>query len=109
MPMRNSPSQLAGSKAVGGRMARSMPESASSIGGSNGKSARRRLQTAPDAHEQFVVERLAQPPQRSRQAGLAEQQALGSTAHIAFLHQHGKGEQQVEVDLSKRGIIHHRQ
>ena len=69
---------------------------------------RRRLEATSDPDEEFVVQCLAQALERCREARLADQQAHRRAADIAFLHQHRKGEEQVQVDFSKRGIIHHR-
>ena len=63
----------------------------------------------PEAH-MSPEEPKSQPQlQGDRSALLAEQKALGSAADIPLLHQHGKGEQQIEIDFSKRRIIHHHQ
>jgi hypothetical protein len=70
---------------------------------------RRRLQTATDAHEQFVAQRLAEPPECSGKPRLTQQQSLGRAAHVPLLHQDGESQQQIEIDFSQYRIIHHRQ
>ncbi len=63
----------------------------------------RRLHASADAHQQWVIEQLAQARQGVTHGRLAEGQALGGTGDVLFTQQHIEDAQQVEVEI---GCIH---
>ncbi|MNJ58600.1 hypothetical protein D3C77_542400 [compost metagenome] len=67
---------------------------------------RRGLHAAAGAHEQRVVEQVAQARQGGADGGLAEEQFLGSTGHATLVHQRFEHDQQVEVYATQVVSIH---
>lgn len=59
----------------------------------------RRLHAPADAHQQRVIEQLAQARQGVTHGWLAEGQALGGTGDVLFTQQHIEDAQQIEVEI----------
>ncbi|MNV86243.1 hypothetical protein D3C71_1802580 [compost metagenome] len=66
----------------------------------------RGLHAAAGAHEQRVVEQVAQARQGRADGGLAEEQFFRGTGHAALVHQRFEHDQQVEVYTTQVVSIH---
>ena len=69
-------------------------------------SFRGHLVSAGGANQQLVAEGLTEPLHRTSHSRLAEKESIRSARHIAFLSEHGKNHEEVEIGLANMFYTH---